>query len=57
MPTLDAIMLIEGGEASMEEVIEAVQTLIDDGIIWKLQGSYARLAIRMIEAGYCQPAE
>lgn len=56
MSTLDAIMLIEGGEAESEqEIIDAFQVLIDDGIVWKLQGSYGRAAERLIEMGLCTP--
>lgn len=51
MSTLDAILLIEGGEASDAEIIEAFQVLVDDGIVWKLQGWYGRAASQMLDAG------
>lgn len=53
--TLDAIMIIEGGDADEDEMIEAFQHLIDDGIVWQLQGWYGRSAANLIEEGYCTP--
>jgi hypothetical protein len=56
MNAFDAVMLIEtNDEASEEEYIGAMQTLIDTGVVWSLQGHYGRLAVEMIEAGVCQP--
>lgn len=51
----DAIMTIEGGDASEEEVIAAFQTLIDSGLVWNLQGWYGRTAAQLIEDGRCTP--
>jgi hypothetical protein len=57
MPKMDACtacMICEGEyEASREEQIEAWQSLIDDGTVWKLQGSYGRNATNLINAGIC----
>jgi hypothetical protein len=53
LDTFDAIMILEGGDAAEEQVIEAMQSLIDSGIVWQLQGSYGRAAQRMIDAGDC----
>ena len=56
MSTLDAIMLIENGDpetTTWEDVIEAFQVLIDDGIIWQLQGWYGREAAYLIRSGVC----
>lgn len=36
-----------------DEYIEFFQELIDSGLAWSLQGSYARTARRMIDAGWC----
>lgn len=55
--SLDAVMLIEGGDATDEQMIEAFQSLIDSGIVWKLQGFYGRTAAGLIDAGYCTPAK
>lgn len=56
LSTYEACAIIEGfdGEAhSHEEVIEALQSLIDSGVVWTLQGSYGRMADAMIEDGAC----
>jgi hypothetical protein len=56
--TMDAIEIIEGQvEATREDYIEAMQHLIDTGIVWNLQGSYGRAAAHLIESGECFPAE
>ena len=47
------IMSYEGGELSEGEIIEGFQHLIDSGIVWKLQGSYGRLAHNLIYEGLC----
>ncbi len=57
MDTLDAIMLIEGNEGTNEDYIDAFQSLIDDGIVWQLQGFYGRTATTLINEGYCTPAQ
>ena len=44
----------ENGELSYEEVIELFQELVDSGLAWKLQGSYGRAAVRLIEEGVVQ---
>ena len=54
MDILDAILLIEGEEGfSPEQYHTAFQLLIDDGIVWKLQGFYGRSAKALIETGFC----
>jgi hypothetical protein len=50
-------MAYEQGDCSKEEVIEGFQALIDSGLCWQLQGSYGRMATRLIEAGYCHAAK
>jgi len=57
MSTLDAIMTIEGdnGGATEEEIIAAFQVLIDDGMVWSLQGFYGRAATQLIDSGACTP--
>lgn len=60
--TFDAIDLIEGirepsdfdrAENFQELMIEAWQSLIDTGLVWKLQGSYGRTAASLIQQGIC----
>jgi len=53
MSTFDAMMAIEDGELDYLGMVAAFQVLIDDGIVWKLQGSYGRTAARLIELGHC----
>ena len=56
MNTLDAITIIEGdAEADFDTVIEAWQALIDTGLVWRLQGSYGRMAHNLITQGVCHP--
>lgn len=43
----------DGKEHTEEEIIEAVQCLIDTRAIFSLQGMYGRLAARLIESGDC----
>lgn len=49
----ERIIEFEDGEANQERTIELFQYFIDTGIAWQLQGSYGRMAERLIEAGYC----
>jgi len=55
-PDIGAIMAFENGDLNDEETVELFQQLIDSGLAWQLQGSYGRMARRLIEAGYCTPA-
>jgi hypothetical protein len=49
---LDAIIAIEtDNNLSQEAYIAAFQTLVNSGIVWKLQGWYGREADRLIKAG------
>lgn len=54
---VDKIMAWEGGEMDDEQTIEFFQELIDNGMAWQLQGMYGRMAMRLIEAGYCHRKE
>jgi hypothetical protein len=55
--TLGFIMAYEAGELEQDEIIEGFQALIDSGLAWKLQGSYGRMASRLIDAGLCDRRE
>jgi hypothetical protein len=50
---VDSIMAYESGELSLEGGVELFQALIDDGTVWRLQGHYSRVAMDLIERGYC----
>tara|TARA_R100001509_G_C4861965_1_gene213683 strand:+ start:657 stop:839 length:183 start_codon:yes stop_codon:yes gene_type:complete len=51
MVNVQDIMAFESGEMTEEEVLEFFQDLVDTGMAWTLQGSYGRLAARLIESG------
>ena len=56
MDQLDQIIAYEQGDLSEEDTVTLFQSLIDSGVVWRLQGHYGRTARKLIEAGYCQPA-
>lgn len=51
MCLVDSIMKYEGGEMDHEEVVDFFQELVNTGLAWTLQGSYGRMAERLIRAG------
>lgn len=53
MDTLDFILAFESGDVTDKELIEGFQALIDDGIVWTLQGFYGRTACSLIDEGLC----
>lgn len=55
MDIVDEIISYENGEMTQEEGIAFFQKIIDNGMVWTLQGFYGRTAERLIEAGHCQP--
>lgn len=48
-----AIMAYEDDMLNDDEVVELFQHLIDTGLAWQLQGSYGRMANRLIADGLC----
>ena len=52
--TVDFIIDYEAVALSEEEVIHGFQHLIDNGIVWSLQGHYGRTAATLIAAGQCR---
>lgn len=51
------IIDLEDGKLDDEKIITGIQALIDNGVINHLQGSYQRLAARLIETGECHPSK
>ena len=51
--TVSFIMSYENGELDDYAIIEGFQHLIDSGLVWQLQGSYGRMAERLINLGRC----
>ena len=52
MDVYTAVAIAEGmQDADDEEMLDAYQYLVDTGIIWKLQGSFGRVAQHLIDAG------
>ncbi len=41
----------EDGKMSEAEIVSFFQMLVDTGLAWKLQGSYGRMAHRLIQSG------
>lgn len=54
---IDEIMAYENGELSFDEIIDMFQRMIDDGSVWKFQGHYGRMAVKLIKNGYCHRKE
>ncbi len=50
MPNVSAIIEYEEGTLDDDQVVELFADLIKNGTCWKLQGSYGRMAERLIEA-------
>lgn len=48
-----AMIAYEMNELDSEEIIELFQHLIDSGLAWSLQGSYGRVAEKLLELGLC----
>jgi hypothetical protein len=45
-----------GVEVTQENYIAAYQYLIDNGVVWQLQGSFGRTARALINSGECHEA-
>lgn len=50
---VDLIIQYENGELQGDELIGFFQDIINNGMAWKLQGSYGRTARALIDLGYC----
>ncbi|KKN98488.1 hypothetical protein LCGC14_0145990 [marine sediment metagenome] len=54
---IEFIIRYEDGYLEHSEIVNGFQKLIDSGLVWKLQGSYGRMAERFIEDGLCTQKE
>jgi hypothetical protein len=57
---LNAVAIVEcwyDKPTTEEEEIKAWQHLIDSGLCWQLQGWFGRMAIRLVQNGYCVPSQ
>ena len=52
MNYFDSIIAFENGELENHEVYELFQNLVDTGMLWGLQGNYARIAFQLAKDGY-----
>lgn len=50
-----SMMAFESGEQSARETLEMFAVLIEDGVVWNLQGFYGRTAKEMIDGGFITP--
>jgi hypothetical protein len=53
--TCASIIAYEDGMLSEDEILELFQHLVNTGLAWTLQGSYGRMAQRLIEVGEIHP--
>lgn len=53
---LPSICAFEEGALSDDDTITLFQDLIDNGMVWRLQGRYGRTAMDLISSGLCHPA-
>jgi hypothetical protein len=52
--SVDALMRYEAGELDEPETVRLFQHLVNNGLAWKLQGSYGRRARDLLKAGLIQ---
>src|SRR5580700_2127722 len=52
--SVDALMRYEAGELDEPETIRLFQHLVNNGLAWKLEGSYGRRARDLLKAGLIQ---
>jgi hypothetical protein len=49
------IIAYEAGELTGAEALDLFQSLLDSGVIYRLQGHYQRRATELVALGYCIP--
>jgi len=57
MDIYSKVIAYEQDELNELETIELFQELIDNGMAWRLQGHYGRMAMALIESGDCTPSK
>jgi hypothetical protein len=59
MDAYTAVMIIEGNQdaETIEEYLEAAQTLVDTGLAWQLQGFFGRTCAELIKQGLIKSRE
>lgn len=55
--TVGDIIRYENGDMDGDETVAFFQRIIDNGLVWQLQGSYERMARAFLADGYCQPPD
>lgn len=55
MNLIDMMLDYESGDLNVDDSLIFFQELIDTGLAWRLQGSYGRTAMSLIEDGLCSP--
>lgn len=53
MVNINNLIAFEEGELDESDTIELFQEMINDGSVWRLQGSYGRMATWLIHSGLC----
>ncbi len=53
MVDVNKLIQFAAGLMSEQEIIDFFQELINDGTVWRLQGSYGRTSQHLIDAGLC----
>ena len=54
---VDDVIAYEEGTMTEEEEVAMMQEAINSGMAWRMQGSFGRAAMAMIEAGKCTLGE
>lgn len=54
---LNDIIAYEQGELELEEMYDLFQRLVDNGMVWQLQGHYGRMARILAEEGWIKLKE
>lgn len=51
---INKLIALEQGELDEREEIQAYQEMINDGSVWRMQGSAGRRAMDLLRAGLCE---